>query len=148
MNIPERPKSILARATVSLLCLWIAASVAFVLFNRYSNGSDWDGLVDLLLLAVGCPVAFASLGIAGWSAGRRASLVILFGALACITLVIGSSIYDKHKTAQISIRRQAAHQAEIEAKYGAKCKKEQNTDNPYDYLLCLDDQERNDPTNR
>lgn len=144
MNIPERPKSIPARVALSMLCLWIAFSIAFVLLNRYDNGSDWDGVADLLLLAVGCPVAFIALGTAVWAAGRRFSLAILFAALACFALFVGWSFYDEHKTRELSTKHQAARQAELESKYGAECDKEKHADNPYDYLICLDVQEQND----
>ena len=143
MNIPWKPKSIAARATVSLLGLWIGFSIAFVVFNRYSNGYEWDGPADLLILAVGCPVAFISFGISGWSAGRRVSLAILFSALACTALFVGWLNHNKHITADLSVRHKAAHQAEMESKYGAKCAKEKNSDNPYAYLICLDVQEGN-----
>jgi len=144
MNVPERPKSIPARAAVSLLCLWVALSIGFVLINRYNNGSDWDGLVDLLLLVVGCPVAVLTLGIAVWVAGKQISLSVLGIAATGVALIIGWSIYDEHEATKLSLGHQAARWADLEAKYGAKCAKERDSKNPYDYLVCIGVQERNE----
>jgi len=146
MNVPERPKSIPVRTAVFLLCLWIAFSIGFVLVNRYNNGSNWDGLADLLLLALGGPIALLSLGVAVWVAGRPVSLAFLGIVGTGVTLIVGWSIYDEHKDTKLALGRQSAHRADIEAKYGAKCAKERDSENPFAYLICLDMQERNAKT--
>jgi hypothetical protein len=121
----------------------VALSIGFVLINRYNNGSHWDGLVDLLLLVVGCPVALLSLGVAAWVAGKHISLA-LFGISATgVALIVGLSIYNEREATKLSLVHQAARRADLEAKYGAKCAKEKDSENPYDYLVCLEVQEQN-----
>lgn len=143
MNIPEQPKSKLTRAGIATLAIWISAAIFIVLVNRYRNGSEWDSITDLFLLALFLPASLLSLGVASWAIGRRAALAALGIALAGVAASVGWSTYHTHretKAAQAAEARSMKHSAQRETTFGARCASEKlraKSGNIDPYQICL-----------
>lgn len=153
MKIPDRPKSIVARLSVLALGLWVSAAICFVLFNRYRNGSEWDSVTDLLLLAFFLPLSLVALGIASWAAGRRALMVALSLLIVGSAIGAGWSTYQAYvgrQSAQAAEERQAVHRKQLEAQFGSRCASEKSSTNgrtidpygidAYEYCLFAEEQ--------
>lgn len=138
MKLSFESKSAFARFVIIALGIWISCSIGFVLFNRHQSGTDWDSLTDLFLIAIGIPIAVMSAAIAMWAAGRRAVT-----SVACLAIVGSLAAFAWSLYLDDQKARQAADYATwLESEYGRECARFKDSENPFDFVFCLEDQEQ------
>lgn len=138
----KRPQSRAKRLAVAALSLWVAASIAFVLFNRYRYGGDFDGLTDLVLLAFAAPLAGTCLVLGCFCLGARGTAYLAGAALLAIGAEVGVSGYSAHLAHQARNKEAAAFRARQEAlerRYGAECRDAKG--GKYSYVICISEKE-------
>jgi hypothetical protein len=135
------------RISLGLIALWIAAISGFVLFNRYREGSDFDSLTDIVLLAFGLPAVILCLVSAFYLLGKK--VMIAFVTIAMISCAVALCFYLYGIRLESIAREKRIEQsrkdwADMEERHRKKCEGEKgqpskNGIDPYQFCIISED---------
>ena len=138
MTLLGRPKTKPIRLLAAALSLWVGGAICFVLFNRYRYGGEFDGITDLLFLALGVPVAVVAVVVGFTSLGKSGSIVVGAGITLIAGAIFGIRLYQQH-LAQVAraeqMERTRQDRAALERRFGAECAAQHG--GHYAYEICL-----------
>lgn len=86
-------KAPLVRWPAVAMLLWVAASIAWVTYNRWAYGYDFDGITDVVFLALLLPLAALCVVTAIWLAGKQAVAWVAGAALLAIVAGLTAHAY-------------------------------------------------------